>query len=90
MKNPMIPCFQGINDASSKFRGNRQTDRQTHRLNEYCNPFSACAPRVNELRLDYMLAHHVYSSKGGTKISYVIKQKCSVIINPIQSLSIAT
>ena len=25
----------------------RQTDRQTHRQNEYCNP-RACAPRVNK------------------------------------------
>ena len=45
-KNPMISCFRGIIDIIGKFHGNRQTDRQdgqTHRPNEYRNPFSACA-----------------------------------------------
>ena len=49
MKNPIIPRFLGINEASGRFRGNRQTDRHTDQMSTYHYPFGVCAPRVKYL-----------------------------------------
>ena len=61
----LIACTARI--ACSDRQTYRQTDRQTHTRDNYCNPPCACAPRVNNIIYIYVTVHAERKHKSAKK-----------------------